>query len=380
MNVIHIIPSLDVGGAESQLEQLITESSRSTPDVQHIVICLLTDVSLRRKRLEGLGVRVLSCDLKITYFIQSILRLRSLIKLYYSNDTTVIQCWMYHANVFGFFIARSLGISKRIVWNIRRTEVPKGATGILSNLAAKLSHKFNIPIVCCAFSAKYSHYSASYNLKNMIVIHNGINTKNFYPCILKRAAFRKEIKVQDDDFIIGMVGRYAPIKGHIYLLEAFQILRMQYPELQLKLVLVGRGVGESEILKEYFQNPNLKNHIILLQERSDIINVMNGIDLLCLPSLSEGFPNVVAEAMACGCPATVTDVGDASIIVGEQGYIVKPQCAQQLSSKLYQLYEKCSSNKGEIAEQARNRVVHNFSVAQAWKKYYNLYLKIIESN
>nr|WP_267906056.1 glycosyltransferase [Vibrio anguillarum] len=214
----------------------------------------------------------------------------------------------------------------------------------------------------------------------MLVIHNGIDIELFKPDNEARVKFRNEITVVDNDFVIGMVGRYAPIKGHTYLLQAFERLLIEGKNRSIKLVLVGREIETALPLQALLALPLIKINLILLAERSDISKVMPGFDLLCLPSLSEGFPNVVAEAMASGVPALVTDVGDAAIIVDNNDMVIAPADINKLTEKISAFIDKSSSEKKEISERARKLVVTQFSVEHAWQEYHELYKRIIEDN
>lgn len=377
MKVIHILSGLYQGGAESQLEKLILFSKNE--NISHVVISLKNDKTPLMQRFRDNGITVHCVGFNGIGVFVGFFRLKVLLKKL-TTPTTVIQCWMYHANFFGLLAAWLIGVSSQVVLNIRRTELPKGLTGLLAALSAKLSNILPVKIICCAEAAKESHIVAGYNSANILVIHNGIDIELFQPNDGARVDFRNEISVVNNDFIIGMVGRYAPIKGHLYLLQAFERLLSEGKNRSIKLVLVGREIETAVALQTLLVLPLIKRNLILLAERSDISKVMPGFDLLCLPSLSEGFPNVVAEAMASGVPALVTDVGDAAIIVDNNDMVVAPADIKQLTEKLSNFIDKSSSEKKEISERVRKLIVTQFSVEHAWREYYKLYKRIIEDN
>lgn len=375
MKVIHILSGLYQGGAESQLEKLILFSKNE--NISHVVISLKNDKTPLMQHFRDSGITVHCVGFNGIGVFVGFFRLKALLKQL-TTPTTVIQCWMYHANFFGLLAAWLIGVSGQVVWNIRRTELPKGFTGLLATLSSKLSNILPVKIICCAEAAKESHIVAGYNSANMLVIHNGIDIELFKPDNEARVKFRNEISVAEDDFVIGMVGRYAPIKGHLYLLRAFERLQSKANNRSIKLVLVGREIEGALPLQALLASSLIKNNLILLAERADISNVMPGFDLLCLPSLSEGFPNVVAEAMASGVPALVTNVGDAAIIVGNNDMVVPPADITKLTDKLSMCIDKNVEENFEISQQVRKRVVSQFSIDHAWQEYYNLYERIIE--
>jgi glycosyltransferase involved in cell wall biosynthesis len=111
--------------------------------------------------------------------------------------------------------------------------------------------------------------------------------------------------------------------------------------------------------------------------RSDISSVMNGIDLFMLSSVSEAFPSVLNESMACGTPCVTTDVGDAAIIVGNTGWIVRPKDPEALANALtHAMKENQSDNELWLKrkDNCRKRIVENFSLEKMVKKYKQAWL------
>ncbi|MEZ8700424.1 glycosyltransferase [Vibrio cyclitrophicus] len=377
LKIVHIIPNLAQGGAESQLEKLVYYSKGK--NVENIIVSLKNEQTPLLKKIQGSGVTVLCLDFSGFGMFLSFFKLCRLLKAF-DTPTMVIQCWMYHANFFGLLAAIFTGLSNKVVWNIRRTELPSGLTGVFSKLSAKLSFICKVNIVCCAEAAKNSHVDAGYNSENMLVFHNGIDVEQFQPSNKNKKLFRKELGLSESDFIIGMVGRYAPIKGHLYLLQAFKhVVDNNKPDRpSIKLVLIGRGIDNADVLQPLLNDPKLREHLVVVSERTDIYRVMPSFDLLCLPSKSEGFPNVVAEAMSSGVPALVTDVGDAALIVGTKEMVIPLENAEIVSDKLINFSKLPSNRKSLIAFEARERVIEHFSIGKAWKSYSSLYKKIIE--
>ncbi|PTO51485.1 hypothetical protein CWN94_21320 [Vibrio splendidus] len=377
MKVVHILSGLYQGGAESQLEKMISFSK--SKDVEHIVISLKSNETPLMKRFREDGINVYCLGFSGFNVFFGFLKLINLLK-YFDSPNTVIQCWMYHANLFGSMASVFSGVSGKIVWNIRRTELPTGVTGILSKLSAKWSYIQDVRIVCCAEAAKISHIDAGYNERNMKVFHNGIDVDLFIPSNSRKYAFRKNIKVNNDDFLIGMVGRYSPIKGHLYLLDAFLKLKVNNPDAaeSVKLVLIGRDVDSAIELQPFFTNPLLERSLIVIPEQVDIWSAMSSFDLLCLPSRSEGFPNVVAEAMSSGVPVYATDVGDAAYILGNRSMIIPRENNVAVADKLFDFISLPDAVRLALGIAARERIIEHFSVEKSWDRYLNLYNQIIE--
>jgi glycosyltransferase involved in cell wall biosynthesis len=129
--------------------------------------------------------------------------------------------------------------------------------------------------------------------------------------------------------------------------------------------------GNNALVRLLKEN-GLIERVHLLGIRKDILTVMNGIDLFMLSSISEAFPNVLNEAMACGTPCITTDVGDAGLIVGKTGWVVKPKDPKALANASIQaLKEKQSNNEswGQRKDACRQRIVENFTFEKMIKKY-----------
>lgn len=164
--------------------------------------------------------------------------------------------------------------------------------------------------------------------------------------------------------LIGMVARFDPEKDHVNLLDAFEILKMR--GFLFKLVLVGKGMDPKNLeVLDWLDKRGLNSDVMLLGPRSDIPAVMSALDLHVLSSVSEAFPNVVAEAMACCTPCVTTDVGDAAFIVGSSGWVAAPANARALADSLEEaivLRARSASEWAQLRHLARKRIKDNFSI------------------
>ena len=364
--IVHIITGLNNGGAEAVLYRLCTNDNQN----QHAVISLM-GLGKYGPLLTDKGIDVYTLDMpqgKVTF--SGLLKLYRLIK---EQKPDVVQTWMYHADLIGGVIARLAGV-KNVFWNIRQTSLEKGltkrSTAYVAKLCALLSYFIPKKVICCASKAAEYHVALGYKRNKMVVIGNGyeLDSLNQNPSL--GFAIRSDLLLKKNDLVLGMVGRYDPAKDHNYLLLALSHLKSK--SLEFKCLLVGKALSaENKELFDKLAQLDLLNNVILLEQRTDIPAVMNAIDIHVLSSYSEAFPNVLAEAMACGTPCVTTDVGDAGLIVGDTGWVVPPRDPEALAAAIETaINERNSSIKWQARkESARQRIVENFSVEKMVESY-----------
>jgi glycosyltransferase involved in cell wall biosynthesis len=319
MNVVHIITGLDAGGAEGVLYRLCLADTGGRH--RHAVISL-TVRGTHAAALERAGIRVV--DLGINSFLSAITgvwRLRKLLKILKPD---VVQTWMYHADLIGGIAARLAGI-RSVVWGIRNTApvepVMKLSTRLVINACARFSRFVPMRIVVCAVNSIDAHSDIGYQREKMVVIQNGIDETQFYREDAKRSRWRNDARLHPHELLLGMVARHSPQKDHRNLLEALKILTERGTA--FRCVLVGSGMDENNNeAVSWIEVSGLSEHVTLMGMRTDVADVMRALDVHILSSRIEGFPNVLAEAMACGTPCVSTDVGDAEYIVGDHGWLV----------------------------------------------------------
>lgn len=374
MNIFHIITGLNNGGAEAVLYRLCKHDQAN-----HHHVVSLSSTGKYGPMLEALGVPVTMLNMSPSR--PSPAAFIRLVRLLRKEKPDLVQTWMYHADLFGGLAARVVGI-RRIVWGIHNTALgPRKSmrtTIWIVKLLAKLSWWLPTKIVVCAQRAMDVHEALGYDRRKMYFIPNGYNLSDFHPGLDPQSQLKASLVPDHSIALIGTVGRFDPQKGHINLFDALKIARGS--GLEFRCVLVGKGVGSSNVeIVECIAQRGLTEYVSLLGERNDIPEIMNAIDLHVLPSLSEAFPNVVCEAMACGTPCVVTDVGDAAYIVGDTGWVVPPNdplsLAEAISIALCELDSADRYSQRNL--RARQRIEENFSIERMVKSYSDLWEKCV---
>lgn len=173
---------------------------------------------------------------------------------------------------------------------------------------------------------------------------------------------RKSYGIDGDAPIIGMVARYAPQKGHKYLLEAMVEVLKVFPD--AKLFLAGHDEkGIKLFLEDYAKKLGIEKNVIFSGFMSDVINIIQQFDLFVLSSLWEGFGLVLLEAMSAGNPIVTTEAGPIPEIVkdGETGFLVPPQNPQVMAEKIILLLKNKELAR-KMGEAGRKRLEEHFTL------------------
>jgi glycosyltransferase involved in cell wall biosynthesis len=161
--------------------------------------------------------------------------------------------------------------------------------------------------------------------------------------------------------LVGVVARLDPMKGHSVFLEAAARVSARTPEVRFALVGAGEPGYEAQ-LRSHAERLGLASRVRWIAPGLDMRAVYNALDLLVLPSrFGEGFPNVVAEAMACGTPCVATDVGDARVVLGDCGSIVPVEDPNALAAAIEQALDLPGEERTRLAQRARERIMSRFS-------------------
>ena len=220
------------------------------------------------------------------------------------------------------------------------------------------------------------HTALGYDPEKMVVIPNGFDLDLFKPDLEGGASIRQELGIPEDTMLIGLAGRFDPQKDHHNFIKAAALLPKEI--LNVQFLLCGDDItwGNRE-LAQWIDEAGLHRCFHLLGRRNDISRIMTALDIASSSSYGEGFPNVVGEAMACGTPCVVTDVGDSALIVGDTGIVVPPGDPDALALAWKELNEIGKDKRRELGCDARLRIRENFSLPSVVKQYEDLYKYVV---
>lgn len=370
IRIVHVITGLDTGGAEMMLYKLLslTDRTRYAPSVVS-----LTGGGPVGDRIEALGIPVETLGMARGVpdpagLLRLAVRLRRI-------RPALVQTWMYHADVVGGLAAKLAG-NVPVLWNLRQSSLDRAGLGrgtlLTARAAAWLSHRIPVRIVCGSEAARRAHGALGYARDRLVVIPNGFDLDMFAPSASARAAVRRELGIGGDVPLIGLAARFHPQKDHHTFIRAAGMLREWLPEAHF--VLCGNGVSwQNSRLAGWIDEAGVRDNCHLLGSRADMPMIDAALDVAASSSRSEGFPNVIGEAMACGVPCAVTDVGDSAQLVGDTGRVVPPRDARALAQAWQALLAMPAGDRRDLGAAARRRIGQCYSLQSVVRRYEDLY-------
>jgi len=373
IKVLHIITDLALGGAEIMLCRVLSQMDSASFENEVISLTALGEMADKIRDL-GIPVRALGMKRGVPNPFAAV----RLVRWVRSSKPQVVQTWMYHANLLGG-LAAFFGGGVPSVWGIHHTDLHslgnRRLTIWTAEACALMSGWLPKYVVFCSQSALRSHIRLGYKTKKMEVIPNGFDLQAFKPDPYARLSVRAELGIQPETILIGIAARFHLIKDHHSFVRAAARLHARYP--QVHFVLFGNGVtAENAELDLWMAQAGIRDGCHLLGERKDIARLFSAMDIVTSSSLSEAFPLAVGEAMACGTPCVVTNVGDSALIVDKSGKIVPPGNPEALAEAWAELIEAGPDARRLLGMAARRRVKQRFALPAAVEHYQAIYTQL----
>lgn len=370
--VEHVITGLNIGGAELILSKLASNGAKFDHAVTSLAGNGLVGESLLRK---GVAVTNLSMR-KDPRILADYGRLVHGLR---ERSPVIVQTWLYHADLLGGLAARRAGIP--VIWNLRQTEVARGAhkvtTAFAVRICAALSKRLPVGIVCGSNAALASHDRMGFDVRKMVVIRNGVDTGLFKPDPAARVELRRSLGIGEDVPLVGRIGRFHPQKDYRGFLEAARRVAERRPDVHF--LLAGENVTWANAdLARWIAERGLDDKCCLMDRRIDIEKIIASLDLLVSSSVyGEGFPNVVAEGMACEIPCVATDVGDSAELIRDEQRIVGAGDYNGLADAVCGLLALEREQRRRIGALDRERVAKHFDIGGMISNYETLYERSI---
>jgi glycosyltransferase involved in cell wall biosynthesis len=343
------------GGAERQLANLAGGLTRRGHEVT-VVVFFPNPALVARLRREGSCVEEL--DVRGRADVPGWLG-RYLLRSARRGDD-VVYGFLLVPNLLTVLL-RLFAPELRVVWGVRMSEPRAFAynalTHPLERLARRLAGAADV-VIANSRAGKRDLLALGYDPERVRVVDNGIDTVAFRPDPAARRRLRAAWGVSEGERLVGLVGRLDPKKDHETFLHAAALARARHPE--LRFVCVGDGPEERRRRLAELDRELTGGSVRWESAREDVAGVYSALDVLTLTSaFGEGFPNVLAEALACGVPTVTTDVGDAARVVGEHGVVVPRRDPAALAAGWREALE---FDRDVLPRLVRDRIVREFGV------------------
>ena len=376
--IIHIITALNIGGAERMLTNIVLDKYNFSKFSHYVIV--LNNAGVMAQKIISEGVEVI--DLRMSNFYNSFKGIILLFNILRQHKPHIVHTWMYHSDFLGGIIAKLSGC-KNIIWSIRNTHIYSGKgisslTFWIMKSCALLSRFIPKKIICVSNSALNSHVKHGYDKSRCIVIENGFDLDLFKFDKKNRKRIRKDLNIDENFIIIGSIGRENEYKDYGNLIAAAE--KMICYKKDIVFLLIGVGLDHNSIFYKIAKKKRLHQYFRFLGERTDVHEILSALDIFCLHSKSEGFPNSLGEAMSIGLPCVATDVGDVRILMNDNNFVVPRKNSNLLYEKLLFLANKSVMDRKKIGLKAQENVLRKFTINKIFKRYNNLYSEIINNN
>lgn len=365
--VTHLIVGLGKGGAETMLYQVLKYGT--DPALVHRVVSLGAS-HYYEEPIHALGIEVKELPLRYR-------PLRALQQLFHIlRQTDTLCCWMYHANFFGWFVGRAARVPK-IIWCIRHSNLDPALNSRNTLHINEFCAKRSRGVAAIAYNgeqARKAHEEVGYCKEKGVVLDNGCDCAEYAPDPQAAAFLRQELELSPARKIVLSVSKNHPIKDIPTFLHAFARLHHLRPE--TVAVLCGSRVepsNESLCAQCHENGLVIGGDVFLMGLRHDVPRLLTACDLYVMHSAGEAFPNVLVQAMSCGCVCLTTDVGDARRILNQDEFVVPPGNAEALCTVMEKLLALDAPATARLRIANRQRVLDHFDIRQIVRQYEELF-------
>lgn len=365
INILHLVNGLAIGGAEKKLLDLVRSTDK---EKYNVVVCSVGQGGPLQKEFEKLNLKVIVFRKKFAFDFSLIFKVARLIR---EEHIDIVQTTLLYADLIGAIAAKIAKVPIVISWET----VSHGANDCLRvKLRHKLGYRFAMKfvkkIVAVSNETRDSIIkSRGIQSDKLLTIHYGVDLRKYNGA--DGATNKKELGISGDAPVIGIVARLEEVKGHKYFVQAIPKLIEKFPN--IKCILIGDG-SLRKSLETQVEELNLKSCFHFLGFRDDVQAWLNAMDIFVLPSISEGLPNVVLEAMACKKPVIATAVGGIpeAVIDGVTGSLIPPRDSDAIAQAISKLLENDKLTE-ELGSKSRLRVEEEFSLEREVSEFEKLY-------
>lgn len=374
VHVVHFIAGLQASGAEIALTRLVQASEGA--GLRHTVVSL-TDGGDLTEAIETAGGVVIA--LRLRSGLEGVVGAAKAIAKLADLRPDIVQGWMVHGNLFAWAVRTVLHRPARLAWNLRmslKNAVHESRRTLAVTRAAGLLSRSVDLLISNSRSGLEDHRAIGYRPRRAVVIPNGFDPEIFRPRAADRERVRNGWALPEGAVVFGLVGRYHPVKGHDTFIRAASIVVEERPG--AVFVLLGRGTSSDNAeLGQLLAGRGLLEHFRLLGSRHDVPTVLCGLDVLCVPSVYEGFPNALGEAMASGVPCIATDVSDIRDILSGAGGLVEVGDHEALAREMIKMHDLGVVGRESLGRAARENILRQYTLEAVAGRYCTQYRDLV---
>jgi glycosyltransferase involved in cell wall biosynthesis len=357
MKILFLSRSLESGGAERQLAVLASGLSRIGWKVVIASFYYEENVDSKLER-DGVSIRYLykkgRWDVVGFAF--------RLIKLIREEAPDIIHGYLPVPNIIAVLL-RPLLPAHKLVWGIRASNMEMDQYDWLTRWSYRLERNlsgFPDMIIANSQAGMEVMREKGFSIDKALMIPNGIDTQRFHPDSAGRVAMREQFGIAAGDKLIGLVARLDPMKDHLTFMRAAAYLINQREN--MRFICVGDGPDSyRQKLMAVSMDLGIADRLVWADTVEDMAAMYNAFDVATLSSAyGEGFPNVIGEAMACGVPCVVTNVGDSAYIIGDTGIVVPTRNPEALALAWDTMLDRIDKEGCELGVRARERLCRLF--------------------
>ena len=366
VNLLLLITELNVGGAEKMVAQTATHLSKER--YRALVSCLYGSGSVA-DAIKAAGIPVIDLGAQGKWDLRVACRLFSLLR---GEEVQILHSFMFHADVLGRIIGK-LARVPIIISSRRNVEIGGQTRELVNRWTASLADR---TIAVSEQVREVEIQRSGVDPSKVVTIYNGVDLKKFRGINpAKGKELKRQFSIDIGTPVIGTVASFHKRKGYPYLIESLPLVLQRFPK--AKALLIGDGHLRQSIRRKA-EDLGLSSSVIFTGIRHDIPELLSIFDVFVLPSLWEGMPNVILEAMAANKPVVATRVGGIPEVVedGVTGLLVPPRDPEALAEAIIALLQDRERAKA-MGRAGRERVEKYFTVERMVQKTEALYEELI---
>jgi glycosyltransferase involved in cell wall biosynthesis len=362
IRLVFVVNGFAIGGGEKKLLELVEQIRKFHADGFRVTVCSVGQGGALESAFRKTGARTVVFRKKGKYDVSLVWKVAGLLR---KERADLVQTTLFYADVIGTLAAKLAGVRRVVSWEaVTQPYTVKHMTAY--RLAAK---GFSCSVAVSRAIQKQVVDERRVPRRKTRTIHYGIDLGLFRP--KRNTGLRRRLGLAGGDIALGTVARFTHQKGHAFLLDAAPAVLKAFP--RVHFIFAGDGPLRG-MLQARAEQLGLRDRVHFLGFRTDVPDMLNAFDAFVLPSLYEGLPNAVLEAMACGLPVVATRVDGTpeAVVHGKSGLLVDPADSRQLADALIRLLSNARL-RGRLGRSARKRIETCFGLDKQIGEFLELY-------